>query len=149
MKKLFLLSVIALFGTLNLTFAQKTPASKVPAAIVERFQQDFPAAEDIEWKMKGDFYEVEFEVGRPDKDHTIRYDVNASVLRHKAEISKRDLPDEIIRFLDTEYNSFRIKDAKRIIDGTTTIYTLEAKSPIDEWEMVFDAEGKLLSKVPD
>lgn len=149
MNKLILISAIALFGVWGLTSAQEIPQSEVPDVIVDRFQQDFPDAKDIEWELKGDAYEVEFEIGRPDKDHKIRYNAQAEILRHKAEISKQDLPAEIVRVLDTDYKSYRIKDIKRIVEGDTTIYILEAKSPIEEWDLVFDAQGKLLSKVPD
>lgn len=149
MNKLFLMSVITLLGAWSLTFAQEIPQSEVPSVIANRFQQDFPEAKDIEWERKGDFYEVEFEIGRPDKDHKIRYDAQANVLRHKAEITKQDLPAEIAQILDTDYPAYRIKDIKKIVDGNTTLYTLEAKTPIEEWELVFDSQGRLLSKIPD
>lgn len=149
MKKRFFLSIIAGLFAISLSFGQDIPQSQVPSLIVNSFQQDYPNAKDIEWEMKGEAYEVEFELGWPSKDHEIRYDATGKILLHKEEISKKDLPAKVAEVLNTEYKSYRIKDIEKIVEGERTVYTLEAKSISEEWDLVIDPEGNILSKIPD
>ena len=150
MKKKFFLSAIALLFAVGYAIGQDIPQSKVPSLVVNQFQQNFSKARDIEWEMKGENYEVEFEVGRhPDRDHEILYSPAGQVLRHKQEISSKDLPAQISQKLKAEYDGYRIKDVKKIVEGDKTIYKLEAKSHKEEWELKLDEKGNILRKKRD
>ncbi len=150
MKKRIFLSAIALLFAVSYAIGQDISQSKVPSVIVNKFQQGFSKARDVEWEMKGDNYEVEFEVGRhPDRDHEILYSPTGDVLRHKQEISKKDLPAQISKKLKAEYKGYRIKDVEKIVKGDQTIYKLEAKSSKEEWEMKLDDKGNILRKKRD
>ncbi len=150
MKKSIFLSAIALSFAVSSAIGQDIPQRKVPSLIVNKFQQNFPEARDLDWEMKGENYEVEFEVGRhPDRDHEILYSPTGEILRHKQEISKNDLPAPVSKKLATDYKGYRIKDVKKIVEGNKTIYKLEAKSYKEEWELKLDSEGNILRKERD
>lgn len=147
-KKLLLGAFIGLF-TVTLTFGQKIPQSQVPSVIVNQFQQDFQGARDIEWKQRPGYYEVEFEIGRPDKDHEIWYDSTGKILYHKQEIAKGDLPAKVISMLNADFKRYRIRDVKKIDQAGKITYKMEAKSITEEWDLIIDAQGKILSKIAD
>lgn len=149
MKKEFLLGMLLCFFTAGLSFGQKIHQSQVPSVVLNQFQQNFPNAKDIEWKQKPGYYEVEFEVGRPDKDHEIWYDSTGKVLYHKQEISKSDLPAKVMNTLNADFKLYRIKDVKKIDRAGKITFKMEAKSLTEEWDLLIDADGNILSKKPD
>lgn len=149
MKKKLLLGAIICFFAVNFSYAQKIPQNQVPSVVLNNFQQNFQNAKDIEWKKKPGYYEVEFEIGRPDKDHEIWYDSTGKVLRHKQEISKKELPAKVMNTLNANYKGYRIKDVKKIDKAGKVTYKLEAKSATDEWDLVLDANGTILKKKLD
>lgn len=142
----FLLSFAALFLTSCLAISQEIPQSQVPSLIVNKFHLDHPSARDIDWELRDGIYEVEFEIGYPEKDHKIRYNASGEILYHKQEISRSDLPDNLRKILRSEFPNHRIKDIKQIDESGKTIYSLEAKSLSKEWEVLMDSEGNILSK---
>lgn len=149
MKKKFLLGTFICFFTVNLSFGQKIQQSQVPSVVLNQFQQNHPNARDIEWKQKPGYYEVEFETGRPDRDHEIRYDSTGKILYHKQEITKGDLPAKVINTLNTDFKRHRIRDVKKIDQAGKVTYKMEAKSITGEWDLVIDADGKIISKIAD
>ncbi len=149
MKTNVLIAALALTLFASQTFAQDIAQSQVPSLVVNDFQQAYPKATDVEWEMDGAHYKVEFEVGLPGIDHEIWYDQSGKVLRHEEEISKGDLPKAVLTKVKASYNGYRIDDVKKIIEGNTAVYTLEAKSLTGEWKLAFDAAGNELSKFVD
>lgn len=149
MKKIFYLGAALGLFVVSLSFGQDIPQSEVPSLVVNRFQQDYPEAKDIDWEFEDGQYEVEFEIGWKGKDHEIWYDETGEILRHKEDISKGDLPTKVTKKLNADFKKYRIKDVKRIVEGDKTIYKLEAKSFTEEWELTIDNEGNIINKVAD
>lgn len=148
MNKLFI-GLVGFLFSVGLSFGQDLSQHEVPSVIINHFQQEFPKAKDIDWELKGDYYEVEFELDWPSKDHEIWYDADGNITRHKQEISKSDLPSSISEVLKKDYKWYRIKDVKKIESNNETTYSLEAKTIGEEWNLVFDETGKVLQKVRD
>lgn len=149
MKKKLLSAAFICFFTVNLSFGQKISQSQVPSVVVNQFQQNYPNAKDIEWKQKPGYYKVDFEIGRPDKDHEIWYDSTGKILYHKQEISKNELPAKVMATLNAEYKWYRIKDVKKIDQAGKITYKMEAKSVTEEWNLIIDSAGKVISKIAD
>lgn len=148
MNKLFL-GLMSFVFSVGLSFGQNLSQHEVPSVIVNRFQQEFPKAKDIDWERKGDYYEVEFEMDWPSKDHELWYDVDGNIIRHKQEISKSDLPKAISLILKKDYKWHWIKDVKKIQNKNEITYLVEVKSISEEWDLIFDETGKVLQKVRD
>lgn len=149
MNKKFFIGVMAFFMMYQFGYTQKINQREVPSVIVNRFQQDFPEAKDIEWKKNDTIYKVDFEMGWRERDHEIWYGATAKTLRHKQEISKKDLPEKVSEKLKAEYRWYLIKDTKKIVTEKETVYTVEAKSFLEEWKLTLDPEGNILGKVAD
>lgn len=148
-KKVFLTGLFALTLFSNTVLAQRVSQSQVPSVIVNSFQKSFPKAYDVEWKLKGEHYKVEFEIGLLGTDHDAWYDKTGKLIRHKEEISKSDLPQKVVAKINSDFKDYRVDDVEKITEGDKVIYKIELKSFSEEWKVSFDAEGAILSKVAD
>ncbi len=149
MKRFFLIGSFALSFFANTAWGQDIPQNQVPSLILNNFQQSFPKAFDVEWELRGENYEVEFETGLPGRDHNAWYDKTGKLSRHKEEISKSDLPGKVLAKINNDFNAYRVEDVEKITESNKAIYTLELNSFTEEWKVAFDAEGNVLSKIAD
>lgn len=149
MKRSRLIAAFALAFALNATFGQDIPKSQVPSLIVNNFQQAFPKAADVEWKMDGEIYKAEFETGLPGIDHDAWFDKTGKLVRHREEISKSKLPKKVLAKIKADFSGYRMDDVRRITEGSKVTYALELKKLKEEWKVAFDTEGNVLSKVAD
>lgn len=148
-KKNIVMSTLALSLFVTNTFAQDIPQSKVPSLVVNNFQQLFPKAFDVEWKLDGEMYKVEFETGLLNSDHDAWYNNVGKLVKHKEEISKNDLPQKVLIKINLDYSGYTIDDVEKITEGENTIYTLELKKNKEEWKLAFAPDGTVLSKIAD
>jgi hypothetical protein len=149
MKKIIITASFAFTCFVTTAFGQDISQNQVPSVIVNNFQQTFPKAGDVEWELDGEQYKVEFETGLLGTDHDVWFDKTGKVTRHKEEISKSDLPKKVLDKINSEYSSYRVDDVKKITEGDKATYTLELKKLTEEWKVVFDSEGNVLSKLAD
>lgn len=148
MKKLILtISIFALFS--NQISAQDIRPNDVPSVIRNNFQKSFPKASDIDWELKGNLYEVEFETGLLGDDHTAYYSTDGRLVKHEEEISKSNLPKSVLASVNKSFSGYRIDDVKKITEGRKVIYKTELKNNSQEWKVIFDAQGRILQKMED
>ncbi|MNU12015.1 hypothetical protein D3C71_00360 [compost metagenome] len=148
MKNLILTISILGLSITNIS-AQDIRQSEVPSVILNHFQKSFPKAADIDWEIKGNYYEVEFETGFLGDDHKILYSRDGKLVRHEEEISKSNLPKTVLASIKRSFNGYRTDDIKKITEGGKVIYNVELKSNSQEWKVVFDAQGRILQKKED
>lgn len=149
MKRVFLIGSLALVLFTNTACGQDVSQSQVPSVIVSSFQKEFPKAIDAEWEKEGVNYKVEFETGATKIDHDVWYDSTGKLIRHKEEIAQTELPQKVSEKIKNSFNGYRLKDVKRITEGNKISYKMELKSATEEWKVVFDSEGNVLSKIAD
>lgn len=145
MRRYFLFIVFSALLTAGYSIAQDIPAHKIPSEVMAEFQQQYPEAKDVDWELKEGNFEVDFELGWRGFDHEILYDSTGSILRHKAEISKKELPEDVSSMLDNDFKWYWIRDVKKIVEGNDTIYLMEARSFFKEWELTVKSDGSLLT----
>ncbi len=146
MKKLLVLLSGLLLGIV-MAHAQNIPQAQVPSVVLNAFKKEFPKASDIEWELKGEDYEVEFEIGFT--DHEVTLDKTGKIIKHKHDIKQADLPQAIASAIAKDYAGYRASDFSKTISNGTTTYKLDLKKGQDEWEIVFDESGKILHKKAD
>lgn len=129
--------------------AQKYRNPEIPSIIINNFQKSFPQAKDVEWKKRNEMYCVEFEIGFWNDEQTIWYDQNGKMMRHEKEISKKELPEIIRIYISNNYPWYWIREVKKISENGKNNYEVEIRSISEEWELVFDESGKLISKKRD
>jgi len=148
MKKYITLSLGLFFAMFHLC-AQDISRRDVPSVVRNNFQNAFPEATDVEWERSGSDYEVEFEIGFWNDDHTVRYDREGKLLRHRKEIAKKELPDAVYAVIKKNYMWYLITDAEQITEGNRITYQVELKSFMREKEILFDASGAVLEEEED
>lgn len=148
MKNLILTISILGLSITNIS-AQDIRQSEVPSVILNHFQKSFPKAADIDWEIKGNLYEVEFETGFLGDDHKILYSRDGKLVRHEEEISKSNLPKTVLASIKRSFNGYRTNDIKKITEGGKVIYNVELKNYSQEWKVVFDEQGRILQKKED
>lgn len=148
MKNLILTISILGLSITNIS-AQDIHQSEVPSVILNHFQKSFPKAADIDWEIKGNLYEVEFETGLLGDDHKVLYSKDGKLVRHEEEISKSNLPKTVLASIKRSFNGYRTDDIKKITEGGKVIYNVELKNYSQEWKVIFDAQGRILQKRED
>lgn len=149
MKSIFLTTALTIFLLSNKATAQEMPQSQVPSVIVNNFQKQFAKAFDVEWELKGNLYQVEYEMGVLGTDHEAWYNQTGKLVKHKEEIGKKELPQKVLSSIDKSFSFYRIDDVKKITETNNVTYTLELKSLTEEWKVAYDKNGELLSKIVD
>lgn len=147
MKKLILSISAGLLFT-GFSFAQDILETNVPSVIVNKFKGSYPKANDVEWEKEGMLYKVDFGVGLT-KDYKAWYNSAGQRVKLSEDISKTNLPKNIMSKIKTDFAKYRIDDAKKITAGKAVTYSVELKSNKKDWKVVFDSQAKVLSKVAD
>jgi len=140
MKKLIFLAGSLFYSVIS--FAQELRADEVPSVVLNTFKQKFPKAVDVEWELKNQLYNVEFEIGRI--DHEAWISNTGSIVKHKWDIEANALPKEVSGSISRNYKGFRIDDAEKIEAGEKLLYKVELKTASREEDVVFDQNGKLV-----
>ncbi len=142
-------SAFVLALTTTGAIAQDIPQSQVPAVVVNSFQQKFPKAKNVDWELKGNVYEVEFETGLFGTDQEAWFQPNGKVLRYKTDINKKELPKSVLVRVKRDFPGYRIEEAKKINAEQKVSYAFEVKNGKEEWKLVLDPQGNVLTKVRD
>lgn len=143
MKKRLLLAIALLFS--GFTYAQDIPAKDVPAEVLKSFQKAFPNATKIEWELKGDLYNADFDIGR--RDHEAWFTSKGSIVKHKKEIRAAELPLAVSNVIKKNYKGYRIDDVDQFEEGKVFLYKVELKKIGEEKKVVFDAKGNVVNRI--
>lgn len=148
MKKLLVGCTVMLLTSFSV-MAQNAPRG-VPAVVLNAFQQQFPKARQVEWERKRDGnFEVEFNVGWVGRDQKAFISPDGKVLKHEEELSSSSLPDAVKKQLRTEFNGYRVDDAKKIDEAGKITYAVDLESRSGDLKVLFDTAGKILKERMD
>jgi hypothetical protein len=137
MKNLFtVLCLIALGFTAG---AQDIAADKVPSAVLNAFQSRFPDVQNVKWEMKGEVYKAEFELAS--RDHEVSIEKAGTIVRHKEDFPKKQLPDAIQQRLSTDFPTYKLDDADKIEMEGKVFYEVDLDGPSDKREVTLTEEG--------
>lgn len=145
-KQIFIIGVLAIFSA---TYAQDLPQSSVPSVIVNQFNRHFPKATDVDWEMKDNLYNVEFETGW-NVDHEVWYNAKGEVIKHKEDIAESKLPKAVKNSIQSQFKGYTIDDLEQISEQGKVVYKMELNSLLkQDWNVVIDAKGTILNKIAD
>lgn len=142
MKKLFLL--LTLLGAVTISAAQDLHKRQVPSVVLNQFEKQFPKAKEVEWEKSGELYKVEFETNWSN-DHDVWYNAEGKMVKHKEELSSRNLPKSIQEYLSKEYKYYKIDDVERITENDEVIYKVEVERRDREIKLLFHEDGSLIN----
>ena len=143
MKKQILILCIATAIVSNLQ-AQDIPQSQVPSVVANQFSIDFPKAKDVEWELKNDVYNVDFEQGWS-KDFEAWYSANGTLIRLEEELlSKSELPKAVITSIEEKFPTYRIDDVTKITKNEEITYKVEIEKGNQERSLYFNENGTII-----
>lgn len=144
--KIFRIIALFLVAT-TVVMAQDINSSEVPEAVTKAFNEEHPDAGDIEWERSMENYKVEFDIGR--MEHEIWYSASGTVLQKEIEITEADLPQAIRDIINEKYPGYAVDDVEMKWQDNTTTYQVELEKGKEEWDIIFDSNGKILQELRD
>jgi hypothetical protein len=120
---------------------QNISASKVPSIVVNKVQESYPGAKDVDWKKSKDNYEAEIQVN-DSTEVSILVNNSGNKVMEKRDIRISEVPSAVTNALTNLYKDYKIDEADQIIKDGTIYYQLEleAKGKKDI-NVVFNANG--------
>ena len=120
-------------------FAQDIPQNQVPSVVVNQFNTDFPKAKDVDWELKNNVYNVDFEQGW--KDIEVWYSAEGKQIKVEEEITKSKLPKTVVATIGKDYPSFKIDDVEKITEADKVTYKVEIEDRKIERTLFIDKNG--------
>ncbi|PZF74381.1 PepSY-like domain-containing protein [Taibaiella soli] len=125
------------FFSLTVTAVAQEKNIQITPAVRAAFQNDFPDAQEVEWKQENWDYKVDFV--QKEKEISAIYDALGKRLQTEKEITATELPDVVLNYV--KEHAGKPEGASKVTkaDGTV-LYEVET----DEAELLLDASGNLL-----
>lgn len=138
--------IIALLGlSIVQVNAQKMKESDIPSVVKAAFKKAYPSAKEVKWSKEEGLYEVEFENSKTEMSALM--DQAGLVKEVETEIKKTELPAAIQASIKKDYAGFKIEEAATIVSNGITTYEAEVEKGENSFDLIFDANGKLLKKI--
>lgn len=138
MKNIIIIAAATLLST-NVTFAQDLSPADVPSVVMSSFNKSFPKSSSVEWELKGDNYNAEFDLNR--RDHEVWISKTGAIVKHKKELKPSEIPATVSTAIKRSYDGFRIDDVDRYEVNKQFYYKMELKKLNEERNVVFDQKG--------
>lgn len=136
-------------------FANTSPAQEqslkkkdVPKAILAAFQQSYPKATIKGYAKETDegtvVYEIESMEGNIHRDVT--YTADGTVATIEESLPYAELPEPVRNAVTKEYPKAKVSMCEKVTNGSTTQYELVVRSGKQKNELVYNADGSLVTK---
>jgi len=141
MKKKLILSIVAAMVCCTISYSQKLPESKVPAAVKAAMARKYPGVTKINWTTEEKDFESEFT--KDGKEMSAIFNPSGTWKETETAIALKELPQPVKQYIDQHFKGKKVKEAAMInkADGSV-VYEAEA----DNTDYVFEANGKLINK---
>ena len=138
----FFVVTLTLFTYSLASFAQKdVDASEVPVVVQDAFKAEFANATDVEWEMKDNQYEAEYEL-QDDTDYHVLFDASGTMIGRKHEIEETELPAEVTAAIKKDYPDYEVDDAEMLVKDGETYYQVELEKFLRDKETIYSASGE-------
>lgn len=131
--------IILGLGVISLSKAQDLRQDQVPSVVLNAFQTKYPKATDVDWELKGELYEVDFEIDRTDYDVWI--DKSGTIKKQKEDFPKAQLPAAVTEKIKTGFKDYQIDDVDRIEENGKVYFLVDLDGKPDDREVLFSENG--------
>lgn len=114
--------------------------SEVPSVVKNAFASEYPEAKEVDWEMKGEDYEVDFEVNNV--DFALLIDGSGNIIMSKEEITKEDLPTAVTSGISKNFADLELDEVQKVEKDGKTYYQVEFDDTFRDKEVVFTANGQ-------
>lgn len=145
-KKFNLLMLIIVF-TGSSSCAQKKDDVKVPPVVTSALNAKFPLASKISWEMESENdYEAAFRF--KGSNVSANFDKFGIWIETETEIKVSALPVSVQTAIKKDFAGFHIEESCKIENSKgENSFEVEIEIKEDEYDLLFNVDGKLLSKV--
>lgn len=140
MKKIFL-SLFSIIFTVAL-FATDLTDAQVPQAVKNAVTKKFSQAKNIDWEMKGVYYQAEFKIDR--REHEILLDDKGRIVKMYEDISFDELPAKAKQSIKAQYASHKVSDVERITKDSSVLFKVELEHGDHDVDLYFDKDGNIV-----
>jgi len=137
--KIFTPTVLTIGILIGSFMNQDVPATKVPNEVKNAFERNFNNPTDVEWEMKGDRYEVDFDLGNV--DHSALYTAVGELLMIKMELNEQDLSPVIRQRIIDDFREYKIDDIDQVKMGDRVLYQIALEGPSRDLKVVYNDKG--------
>jgi len=127
--------------------AQDIPQKDIPSVVLNAFMTTYPQATDVEWELKLNVYNVDFEIGKT--DHEAWYDASGKILKHKEDIKINALPVAVSEAVKKEFPNYKLDDADKIEENGNVFYLIELDGTPNDRILHVSPDGKILENKID
>lgn len=143
--------VCSLFFALLLVGGVAAKGIDVPSKVTSTFNEKYPSAVDVVWDMENELYTATFNFDGINSNAT--FQVDGIWIETVTEISEDEVPEEISKYLEENYDNNDINFASKIETPSSTTFSInvDVTETDDEDEettstliLIFDEEGNLI-----
>ena len=145
MKTLKSLILMILFLS-SVSFAQKLPTDKVPAAVAQSFTKNFPKATEPAWRMDKDNFQVMFTLDGV--KHAAKFDKTGQWIDKEERVPLANLPKEITASIAKNFAGYKAYEAEKVeTPSKGVLYNVGLEKEMAFLEVHFSPTGDVLDKV--
>jgi hypothetical protein len=127
------------------TQSPKPAELNIPAAVSSAFKAKYASVTSPSWKMKGGNYQASFRMNN--EEMKAEFDNTGKWLQTENKIATTSLPATVQSEIKKDFVDYKTEDAHKLTSATTgTGYTAKVVKGTDKYEVVFGADGKVISK---
>jgi len=132
------------------TTKMNTPTTKpaelnIPAAVTSAFKARYASATSPSWKMKGANYQASFKMNN--EEMKADFDNTGKWLQTENKIATASLPSTVQAEIKKDFADYKTEDAHKLTTAATGAgYSAKVVKGTDKYEVVFGADGKVISK---
>lgn len=139
-----LLGAVAITITMASTgYSQDMNDRDVPSVIKDSLVAYF-SKDRANWNKEGTNYEASFKL--KGKEMSVLFDDAGNVVETEKEIGLAELPPAVIDILKHEYSRYEVEEFARIDTQGVITYEVELKQEKQSLDLIFDSEGKVITK---
>jgi hypothetical protein len=115
-----------------------------PKEVQDAFSAKFKSAQDIVWEQEGSEWEAEFKSG--DTEMSASFDNSGKWLETEREMSKKELPAEIHKAINLQFDGWEIDEIEAIEKPGFTGYEIALEKEGTETEILVTITGDITIK---
>ena len=127
------------------TQSQKPAELNIPAAVSSAFKAKYAGVTSPSWKMKGGNYQASFRMNN--EEMKAEFDNTGKWLQTENRIASTSLPSAVQAEIKKDFADYKTEDAHKVQSATGgAAYTAKVVKGTEKYEVVFGADGKVISK---
>ena len=144
----YLMLTITAIGLMSCSFLpgdKDVAPNDVPSVVKNTLSNAFPDAMDVDWEMKKDDYEADFEVDNV--DYSVLITTTGDIVMQKHDIALAELPEAVKANVAKDFKDRELEDVEKVEKEGTVYYQVDLDGTFTDKELVYTANGEQADNV--